>query len=205
MRKWTKVAAAVFAVVAIIFLGYAIFSQQPEEDGTTPGMGDRNLYSSSDLAIIVICSFVIAVALMFIFLREEYEPLPPSMKSYLPPPPPKGPPEAVGEREPPAAVTEEPAKPAPAVRRTPSGPTDVEAEKKRETYLVLRLLTGDERAMFRTIMDSGGEALQKDLIQRTKMSNAKVSRVLDRLVEKGVISKERHGSTNKVRIAFDFE
>ena len=207
MRKWTKVVAAVFAVVAIILLGYAIFSQQPDEDVTTPGMGDRNLYSSSDLAIIVICSFVIAVALMFIFLREEYEPLPPSMKSYLPPPPPKGPSEAVSERVPPAEVTEEPAVPEPvsADRPAPPGPTGVEAEKKRETYLVLRLLTGDERTMFRTIMDSGGEALQKDLIQRTKMSNAKVSRVLDRLVEKGVISKERHGSTNKVRIAFDFE
>ena len=207
MGKWTKVVAAVFAVVAIILLGYAIFSQQPDEDGTTPGMGDRNLYSSSDLAIIVICSFVIAVALMFIFLREEYEPLPPSMKSYLPPPPPKDAPGAVSERVPPAAVTEEPAEPEPVTADgpVPPGPTGVEAEKKRETYLVLRLLTGDERTMFRTIMDSGGEALQKDLIRRTKMSNAKVSRVLDRLAEKGVISKERHGSTNKVRIAFDFE
>ena len=205
MGKRTKVVAAVFAVVAIVLLGYAVFSQQPEEDGTTPGMGERNLYSSSDLAIIVICSFVIAVALMFIFLREEYEPLPPSMRSYLPPPPPKGPPEAVGGDETPAAATEAPAKPEPAEVPVQPGPTDVEGEKKRETYLVLRLLTGDERTMFRTIMDAGGEALQKDLIQRTKMSNAKVSRVLDRLVEKGVISKERHGSTNKVRIAFDFE
>ena len=67
-------------------------------------------------------------------------------------------------------------------------------------YLTLRLLSGDERAMFKAIMDSGGEALQKDLIPRTKMSDAKVSRVLDRLEEKGVISKERYGMTNKVRI-----
>ena len=40
-------------------------------------------------------------------------------------------------------------------------------------YLVLRLLTGDERTMFKTLMDLGGEGLQKDLIIRTKMSNAK--------------------------------
>jgi len=35
------------------------------------------------------------------------------------------------------------------------------------------------------------------------MSEAKVSRVLDRLIEKGVIIKERYGMTNKVRIQID--
>jgi uncharacterized membrane protein len=54
--------------------------------------------------------------------------------------------------------------------------------------------------MFKAVMDSGGEALQKDLILRTKMSNAKVSRVLDKLAQKGVVTKERHGATNKIRI-----
>jgi uncharacterized membrane protein len=203
LAKWTKIVAAVFAVVAILLLGYAVFSEQPEEDVTTPGMGDRHIYSSEDLAIIVVSSFVIAVAVMFIFLREEYEPLPPSMKAYLPPPPPpkEASEEVVNQQKAPL----ERASAAEVRAEVPSGAGSTEEEKKRETYLVLRLLTGDERAMFRTIMDSGGEALQKDLMQRTKMSNAKVSRVLDRLEEKGVITKERHGSTNKVRIAFDFE
>ncbi|MCJ2532496.1 MAG: hypothetical protein LN411_01030 [Candidatus Thermoplasmatota archaeon] len=197
MAKWTKIAAAAFAVAAIVLLGYAIFSQESDEDVVTPGMGDRHVYTSSDLALIVVSSFIIAVAIMFIFLREEYEPLPPSMKPHLPPPPPKD------EKEP--AVLQD-AKPVAekTVSEQPPREADDE-EKKRETYLVLRLLTGDERTMFRTILDSGGEALQKDLMQRAKMSNAKVSRVLDRLVEKGVISKERHGSTNKVRIVFDSE
>ncbi len=68
---------------------------------------------------------------------------------------------------------------------------------------MLRLLTGDERTMFKTIMDSGGEDLQKDLILRTRMSNAKVSRLLDKLEEKGVISKERHGSTNRIKIRLE--
>ena len=196
LAKWTKIAAAAFAIAAIVLLGYAVFSQQPEEE-VTPGMGDRQVYTSSDLALIVVSSFIIAVAIMFIFLREEYEPLPPSMKPYLPPPPPKD------EKGPVVPQEAGPVAEKTALER-PLREADDE-EKKRETYLVLRLLTGDERAMFRTIMDSGGEALQKDLMQRAKMSNAKVSRVLDRLVEKGVISKERHGSTNKVRIVFDFE
>lgn len=202
MVKWTKIAAAALAVAAIVLLGYAIFSQGSEEDVVTPGMGDRQLYSSSDLALIVVSSFIIAVAIMFIFLREEYEPLPPSMKSYLPPPPPPGDERgAMVARETTRAEQIAPEKTPP----TQSSQRDIDGDKKRETYLVLRLLSGDERTMFKTIMDSGGEALQKDLIQRTKMSSAKVSRVLDRLVEKGVVSKERHGSTNRVRITFDFE
>jgi len=193
----TKIAAAAFAVAAIVLLGYAIFSQESDEDVVTPGMGDRQVYSSSDLALIVVSSFIIAVAIMFIFLREEYEPLPPSIKPYLPPPPPK-------DERGPAVLQDAGPVAEKMVSEQPPREADDE-EKKRETYLVLRLLTGDERTMFRTILDSGGEALQKDLMQRAKMSNAKVSRVLDRLVEKGVVSKERHGSTNKVRIVFDFE
>lgn len=197
MAKLTKIAAAAFAVAAIVLLGYAIFSQESDEGVVTPGMGDRQVYSSSDLALIVVSSFIIAVAIMFIFLREEYEPLPPSMKPYLPPPPPK-------DEKGPAVLQDAGSAAEKTVSVQPPREADDE-EKKRETYLVLRLLTGDERTMFRTVLDSGGEALQKDLMQRARMSNAKVSRVLDRLVEKGVVSKERHGSTNKVRIVFDFE
>lgn len=69
-----------------------------------------------------------------------------------------------------------------------------------ESSLVLRLLNGDERTIFRTIKESGGEVLQRDIVVTTKMSEAKVSRVLDRLVEKGLVVKERNGMGNKVRI-----
>lgn len=193
MVKWTKVAAAVLAAVAVILLAYAILMDETPEDEVTPGMGDRHVYSSTNLALIVLSSFLIAIAVMFILLREEYEPLPPTMGKYSPPPPPDD---------------EEKAEPEKAVPVRPKEHVEVPALadiKKKETYLVMRLLTGDERTMFRTIADSGGEALQKDLMQRTKMSGAKVSRVLDRLEEKGVIVKERHGSTNRVRITFDPE
>ncbi len=72
-----------------------------------------------------------------------------------------------------------------------------------ESSLVLRLLNGDERTVFRTIKESGGEVLQRDIVLTTKMSEAKVSRVLDRLVEKGLVVKERNGMGNKVRIQID--
>lgn len=199
MAKWTKIAAAVLAAVAIILLSYSLFfAQEPTaDDTTTPGMGDKHVYTSTNLAIMVASSFLIAIAVMFILLREEYEPLPPSMRP-LPPPPPA---EVVVD---PDAVS----KPEAVVPKGPEESPETVAElssdeAKRETYIILRLLTGDERIMFKAIMDVGGAALQKDLIKSTKMSNAKVSRVLDRLQEKGVITKDRHGSTNRVKISVE--
>lgn len=193
MKNKTKVIAAVLAIIAIVLLAYALFMGEPAEEDPAerPGMWGSDIsYPTTGLALIVAASFLIAVAVMFILLREEYVPLPPSMS---PPPPPP-----TGERADPvpeaAPVTPVPE---PVASNDPRPPEEVAVE---ENYLVLRLLTGDERAMFKAIMDTGGEALQKDLMQRTKMSNAKVSRVLEKLEQKGVISKERHGSTNKVRI-----
>ena len=194
--RWAKVAAAALAAIAIILLGYAIFAGESQtDDVSTPGMGDRHVYSSTNLALIVVSSFLIAMAVMFILLREEYEPLPSSLK---PVPPPDGPENDADRATPPPTA---PSAEAP----IPGASERTAAEEARERYLTLRLLTGDERRMFKAIMDAGGEALQKDLIVNTKMSNAKVSRVLDRLMEKGVITKERHGSTNRVRISFDEE
>ena len=184
--KWHKIAAAVIAAIAIVLLAYAILSEWAEEDVNTPGMGDRHVVSSTELAVIVFSSFLIAIALMFILLREEYEPLPPSMTPPRPPPPP---PESSAKAE--------------VAPRHDEGGTHATEDRARETYLVLRLLSGDERTMYKAIMDAGGSALQKDLIKTTRMSNAKVSRVLDRLDEKGVITKERHGSTNLVKISLN--
>lgn len=190
MRNRTKVIAAIVAAIAVALLAYALFMGEPADEDSTDrgGMWDNaRSYSTSNLAIIVAASFLIAVGIMFILLREEYEPLPPSM---APPPPPEKETEKTEQVE---------SRPAPApVEEKVSRPLDEIAAE--ENYLVLRLLLGDERIMFKAVMDSGGEALQKDLIRRTKMSNAKVSRVLEKLERKGVVSKERHGSTNKIRI-----
>lgn len=192
MKNWTKILAFSLAVIAIVLLAYALLAEEPDPTTDEPkGMWDNaRSYSTTNIAIIVAASFLIAVSAAFILLREEYEPLPPSLEKPPPPPPKEG-----------AEVMQAPVY-APA--KDDSDAKDERASEElaaEENYLVLRLLTGDERSMFKAIMDSGGEALQKDLIKRTKMSNAKVSRVLDRLEQKGVVSKERYGSTNKIRIS----
>jgi len=67
--------------------------------------------------------------------------------------------------------------------------------------LALRLLTGDERMLYRRIVEAGGVVLQKDLVGAGLFSGSKVTRVLDRLEGKGLIQRERHGMTNRIRLS----
>lgn len=190
MSKWVKIAAAVIAVAALAILAYAVLTPDEETDTTDHmGMG-RTTYSTGDVGVIAFSIAAIVIALMVMLLWKEYEPLPPSMVP-LPPP----------HEEPRPPEAEKEAVPAPLPAESPPVPAHSTADEVAgRNYLVLRLLTGDERTMFKAVMDAGGEALQKDLILSTKMSNAKVSRLLDRLAQKGVVTKERYGSTNKVKI-----
>ena len=177
--KWSKVMAGVISAVGVALAVYALLAPQSSGNDQTDHMGmygPHSTYSSSNVLLLAVGVIAVVAGLMVIFLREEYEPLPNSVSM-------------------PAIIAPE-SLPAPS-------PQHAQEDVIAKEYLALRLLTGDERAMFKAIMDSGGEALQKDLIVRTRMSNAKVSRLLDKLQAKGVISKERHGSTNKVRIKMD--
>lgn len=179
LTNWSKVIAGVTCAAGVAIFAYALLAPQPTSDTQMDHMGmygPHSTYSSQNVLIMAIGVIAIVAGLMVIFLREEYEPLPPALA--LPQTP------AVDPTPPPSPQHEK---------------EDIVAKE----YLALRLLTGDERTMFKAIMDSGGEALQKDLIVRTRMSNAKVSRLLDRLQAKGIVSKDRHGSTNKIRIKID--
>ena len=66
--------------------------------------------------------------------------------------------------------------------------------------LVVRLLDGDERRVMRILMEAKGEMPQQDLVRITAFSEAKVSRLLDRLEKRGLVIRERHGMTNRVRL-----
>ena len=77
------------------------------------------------------------------------------------------------------------------------GPASTAAEVED---LVMRLLDGDERRLMRLIVQSRGDVLQRDLVTATAFSDAKVSRLLDRLEERGLVVRERQGMTNRVRL-----
>ena len=82
MKNRTKVIAGVLAIAAVAILAYGLFMGEPTEEDTTDHMGmwdNTRSYSTTNLTLIVGASFLIAVGIMFILLREEYVPLPPSM------------------------------------------------------------------------------------------------------------------------------
>ncbi len=168
-----KYLAILLAIIGVLILAYAIFT--PNEHS---GMGSDNIaYSESNLVLAVAGTFMLAVGASYFFLKEEYVP-------YVPPAP--SPPAQEAQKEEPIDGEVEIERPT------------IETEEKLNE-IALRLLTGDERIIYKAIVDSGGTALQKDLIVSTKMSDAKVSRTIDRLVEKGMITKERYGVTNRLR------
>ncbi|MCK4367020.1 MAG: hypothetical protein KAW84_03635 [Thermoplasmata archaeon] len=81
-----------------------------------------------------------------------------------------------------------------------ASPPDEEPSVSFE-QMALRLLEGDERRVYRKVVEAGGEILQKDIVSEVPFSKAKVSRIIDKLEERGLISKERHGYTNKIVLA----
>lgn len=76
----------------------------------------------------------------------------------------------------------------------------ITADERPETTPedALRLIEGDERRLYQRILDSGGEILQKDLVLESDFNKVKVTRLLDKLEEKRLILRVRHGMTNRI-------
>jgi uncharacterized membrane protein len=98
---------------------------------------------------------------------------------------------SIGPPAPPASVSQ------PSVR--PPEAVAPEAKPLPELTLV-KLLDEDERRMYLEIRDHGGSILQRDLVELRTFSKAKVTRLLNKLERRGLVVRERHGMTNRVRI-----
>jgi hypothetical protein len=175
------------AGLAILMFGLLTPTTMGGADGGMNGGTDteRTVYTIDNAAFILIGAFVLGAGLSFYIFKEDYVPVSIPVPTSV------------------SNTTDAQPQIAP-----PHPETQVDQEKEAapisgDDMLVLRLLNGDERQMYRTIVDLGGSALQKDLIVRTKMSDAKVSRVIDRLIEKGLVTKERHGVTNRISISIE--
>jgi uncharacterized membrane protein len=79
----------------------------------------------------------------------------------------------------------------------PNIPSNWEQNKTRYEE-TLKGLIDDEYAIYKGICDGRGEILQKTLSEKTCLSGVKVTRVLNRLEQKGLIERKSHGMTNKV-------
>jgi len=86
--------------------------------------------------------------------------------------------------------------PIPIVDVPRSIPSDETKTKPEE--LALDILDGDEKLIFAKIVESGNGILQRDLVLKTGFSEAKVSRLLDKLERRQLVIRRRHGMGNMI-------
>ena len=79
---------------------------------------------------------------------------------------------------------------------------------KRKTELevssVLDELDSDEEMILEMLRENKGEMLQKDIVDKSEYSKAKISGVVGQLEEKEIVSKEKDGRSNKVTLKEKF-
>ncbi len=88
------------------------------------------------------------------------------------------------------------------VPATATPAADAAQVQRLQEAAVVRMLEGDERRLYLRIRESGGTALQRDLVASRAFSKAKVTRLLDKLERKGLAVRERYGATNRVRLTW---
>ncbi|NIO45006.1 MAG: hypothetical protein GTN36_05645 [Candidatus Aenigmarchaeota archaeon] len=78
--------------------------------------------------------------------------------------------------------------------------TQIEPKKiTKENYKkIMRNLNKDEKFVLEKIIEADGTIFQSDLVDKTKFTKVKVSRILDRLEGRGLIEKRRRGMANIV-------
>jgi len=70
---------------------------------------------------------------------------------------------------------------------------------KSNTEVLLKFLNPDERKLVNLLIENNGKILQAELTRLPEMSKVKSHRVVQRLIDRGVIEKEGLGKTNIVR------
>jgi uncharacterized membrane protein len=82
-------------------------------------------------------------------------------------------------------------------------PRDAEKVRKK-VEVALQMLEGDEKILLKEISDSSSEIAQSDLVVKTGFSEAKISRLLDKLESRGLVVRRRYGMGNMVMLKKDY-
>lgn len=69
---------------------------------------------------------------------------------------------------------------------------------------ILEELGDDEKMVVEMLQEQDGEMLQKDIVEDSEYSKAKISGVVSELVENNIVSKEKEGRSNKVSLMDKF-
>jgi len=82
-----------------------------------------------------------------------------------------------------------------------SSPTFSEAilnDRKAKWTEISRTLKDDQVKVYQAILDVGGLVSQRELVEKTTLSKATVSRALDLLESRGLVEKRRRGMSNMI-------
>jgi len=74
----------------------------------------------------------------------------------------------------------------------------ISIKKSKRIKQMLKTLNGDQKKTYDLIENSDGAIFQSELVEKTKFSKVKVSRILDKLEGKGLIVRRRRGMSNIV-------
>jgi uncharacterized membrane protein len=66
--------------------------------------------------------------------------------------------------------------------------------------IIIPLLRDDEKKVVHIIKDQNGEILQNELVLKSGLSKVKTTRIIASLERKQIVSKQRHGMTNHIRL-----
>jgi len=76
--------------------------------------------------------------------------------------------------------------------------TNDKERKNVESKITEQLLTNDEKEMIEVIKKNKGAITQKEITNLLDFPKARVSRVITKLEQKGLIKKVKYGMTNKI-------
>lgn len=79
------------------------------------------------------------------------------------------------------------------------------APKQLNKEAIYKLLDADERKVLAKIVDNGGKALQSELSYLEGLDKVKAHRIIERMVERGIVEKEAFGKTNVVKLNKDLQ
>jgi uncharacterized membrane protein len=71
---------------------------------------------------------------------------------------------------------------------------------KKTGEIVLRFLSSDERRVLEAMSARNGSMLQRDFSREHGLSKVKTHRVVARLAERGIVTLDEHGKTNRVTL-----
>ncbi len=74
------------------------------------------------------------------------------------------------------------------------------SEKAESDASLIASLPDDEQKLYQILTEARGEMLQMHIVSSGVFSKAKVTRLLDKLENRGLVVRERHGMTNRIRV-----